>query len=244
MAETRRTHFVTRIFGLQPSRAGASDANAVVVESQHPGELKRLRPWFLIGTLAFLWFTGMFGTMAGCGTVSFLREGSIPSEPAIQEVVHANDLNRIARTAELRSVAELKSRTFPLGVGKLLLSGLLVVASAGAIAGRRGARPLLVQAIVANLLFVGLEWALLPELRAHQAQALNAASPHITGPEGETLRAQLAFMKSSPLVYLGIEIAVFVAGLAAVMSIRGRGFFEALDRAHDRARERERDADD
>ncbi len=52
--------------------------------------------------------------------------------------------------------------TFPLAVGEVILSALLVVASGLAMGGRRGSRSLALQAIAANALLVLAAFVLTP----------------------------------------------------------------------------------
>lgn len=127
--------------------------------------------------MVLTWFVGFNGLTAGCTTVRYLREASVIDVGAtVHEAPKAEDPMQAVLTvygaARLAAMSEARNVTFPIGVAHILLGGMLLVASAMAMAGRPGARSLALQAILATAVLALIEYALTQRVRAAAIEAL------------------------------------------------------------------------
>jgi hypothetical protein len=100
----------------------------------------------------------MGGVMGGCGLLQFYQE---PNTMGV-EVHKASDENlsdyfesqrRASMQASATALEQHQGRMVPLAVANVLLSALLIVACARALAGKRNAHGLALQAVAANILY-------------------------------------------------------------------------------------------
>jgi hypothetical protein len=129
--------------------------------------------------------------------------------------------------------------TFPLAVGEVLLSGLLVVASGLAMGGRRGARSLALQAILANALLAVAAFKLTPFLRAAWIDGVLKATAAVElPPQQREIYARADFWQ----FFLGmklvmIDLGTLALGALALTRSRTKIYFEAAARAAEQAEE-------
>ena len=104
------------------------------------------------------WLSGVYGVTCGCGAVVYLREGHGPDETfAVSDAQAISDKSQAVLAyrvgAEMRAVAAYSKVMLPVSVAQVLLSILLVAASAMALAGRPGSRSFAMQTLAANAAF-------------------------------------------------------------------------------------------
>ena len=116
------------------------------------------------------WCYGMNGLMTGCANVAFLREATVPDvAEALQRAQGATDpaeLVNLGRAVWLQSMHELSRVTFPVNIAQVLLSAILVFASGLAMGSRKGARALVLQALLANVVLAIVAYVLTEGVRA------------------------------------------------------------------------------
>lgn len=200
----------------------------------HETERRGLRPWFLVASLILTWLVGMQGMTAGCHWVSFLRGGSVPdTSVAVEEARNAPNETRqfqiLSDNAEAQAIAETRERAFPLAVAGILLSGLLVVGSALALAGRPGSPRLLIQALVANATLAVVGFALSSHMRSLYVSGLadSARELAFVRPETFAMRARVAVWAR----FLIFDVGAMVMAGAALFTRRSKAFYELAARA-------------
>jgi hypothetical protein len=204
--------------------------------------LKSLRPWFLVMAMIVTWLSGVYGVTAGCSTVVYLREGRVPDETFAladaQAIPEPNAAVETFRTgAEMRAIAAYGKTMLPISVAQVLLSILLVAASAMALAGRPGSRSFALQTLAANAVFAAIAYVAKTEVRAHWVTATVEAAQHIAGDPliGKT-SSSLYFVTRMRLALF--EVGVVGFAVVAMLSKRTTLFLEAVARAEEQ-RERE-----
>lgn len=201
-----------------------------------------MRPWYLVLAMAITWLVGVQGLTSGCATVAYLREGSAPDvEAALVEVRRAEEpaesLAALHEAARLKATVERSDLTFPLGAARMLLAGLLVVASGLALAGRPGGRTLALQALAAFAVFALVDYALTRPLR--EAWIGVVVQGAFALPEGMAERDLLSrgafwwWMERARLVVL--EVAGLGFAAFALTRPRTRAFFQAARAYAERA---------
>jgi hypothetical protein len=191
------------------------------------------RPWFLVAALIMTWLVGMYGMSSGCDTVAYLRAGAVPSEDSvIDQARQAGDkidaFRILATGARRQAIAEAHARALPLGIGQALLSLVLVVASALALAGRPYGQRLLTQALLANVIFAIAAYALLRDMRASYVATLTR-----TAGELDTIDPRMLALKARvwEAVIIGVrDIGTLVLAMIALRTKRARAFFDAASR--------------
>ncbi len=188
------------------------------------------------------WIIGFLGLLDSFGTVSFLRENNVPDVAAIirglaDEADPMRALGHLQQSAYLRALGESARIAFPLAVGKLILSVLLVITSAMAMRGRSGSRTLAIQAHVAHAALALATFWLLRDVRYAAIEVM--ASVHHLLPKlfasqpPQVLEAWSMFFEKSSLLWLArISVAVFgvgvlLIGALALSTKRTKAFFEA-----------------
>jgi len=197
------------------------------------------------------WLSGVYGVTAGCGNVVYLREGLVPDEThAVADAqAMAGRVDPSGRPdpsaavfayrdgAEMRSIAAYAKVMLPLSVAQVLLSILLVAASAMALAGRPGSRSFALQTLAANAAFAAIAYVAKTDMREHWVTATFNAAQQIGGDPivGKT-KSSLYWLSAMFLAFF----EVFVVGFAALalLSKRTVAFMEAVARA-EAQRERE-----
>lgn len=202
------------------------------------------------------WLIGVQGVTNGCGTVAYLREGSMPDEVAALEQAKAKvdpvqGAVEFTGAANMRAIAEARRIMMPISIGRVLLSLLLVASSAMVLAGRRGARSFALQVLAANALFAIAAYVLTMEMREGwisvavrgSGEIAEASSAATASPNGEPTAAALFLdgMRTPSFWYWAariklvlLEIGVLGLAALAVTSKRTRAFLDAVARAEER----------
>jgi hypothetical protein len=179
------------------------------------------------------WIVGVHGLHVGFAIAAHLRSGTIPDVSTV--VMHTGtilDASELGALYVLRSILENPRVTFPLAVAEVILSGLLVVASGLAMGGRRGARSLAIQAILANAAFAVVAFALTPfERTAYIEGVLRAVDQlQLPPPQREALASAQVFAWAWR-VRLVLHLGALSLGALALTRGRTKSFFEAVARA-------------
>ena len=204
--------------------------------------LKSLRPWFLVLAMVITWLAGVYGVTAGCGTVVYLREGRVPDETfAIADAQAMPDASSAVvayrEGAELRAIAAFGKVMMPISVAQVLLSILLVAASAMALAGRPGSRSFALQTLAANAIFAIVAYVVKSDLRDHWVTATVEAARQIGGDPvfGKTPASLYWLARARLLIF---EVGVVGFAVLAMLSKRTSVFLDAVAQA-EAQRERE-----
>jgi uncharacterized membrane protein (GlpM family) len=115
------------------------------------------RPVYLVVALIVGWTFGIGGVMGGCGLLRFYQE----PDTAVEVHEPANDgfdayfaqQQKAAKEASAKALNENSGRMVPLASANVLLSALLIVACARALAAKRNAHNLAIQAVAANIVY-------------------------------------------------------------------------------------------
>ncbi|MBI4704982.1 MAG: hypothetical protein HY744_28075 [Deltaproteobacteria bacterium] len=190
--------------------------------------------------MCLTWVVGVLGASSGCANVAYLAGWYRPPpetldpgaiDAASQPLVHSS---RVVEQARLRATADAHRVAFPLGIAKLLLGTLLVLASAAALAARPSARSLALQAVAASALLAALDHGLLGSVRDEVGRAVAADMvEHGFGQLPDMSREEsVAFFRgiygAAELLRLALlEIGVYGGALLALTRARTKAFFEA-----------------
>jgi hypothetical protein len=181
------------------------------------------------------WFIGVHGLSNGCSTIAYLREGNVTSiEEAQRRAADQEDpLQRVLEVqaaARLRAMADGRDRTFPLGIAKMLLGGLLVIASGMALSGRRGARNLAFQALAANFALGLIDYGMTREVRGMWIAAVvqaKATMPSLL-PEHEILMNARWLWWTERARFALVDVGILGMAALALSSHRTRAYFDAV----------------
>lgn len=201
------------------------------------------RPWYLLLAMIFSWLIGVLGLSDSFAKVLFLRENNLPDLQAIirglaDEAEPVGALWYLYDAAYMRALGEAAKMAFPLSVGKLILSVLLVITSAMAMSGRPGSRMVTIQAHLAYAAISGAAYWLLRGARYAAIDVMVGVRPLL--PElcpAEPPRAleacAMLFDKPSLLLLSRLGVAVFgigalLVGVLALTTTRTKAFFEAV----------------
>jgi hypothetical protein len=194
--------------------------------------------------MVMTWFLGVQSMSTGCTTAQQVRSGAMVDVAAATQAAEKEDPRQLIYTvheaARAKAAIEMRQVTFPLSVAKLLLAGLLVIASGLALAGRPGARSLALQALVANVVLSVVAYVLTRDMRAHWID--DVARAGATLPRVEPTEAQLLdpryiwWFERTRLVVL--DIGAMLLAAIALTSRRSASFFAAVAAAGDTSEER------
>lgn len=208
------------------------------VDSNRPPRPRSLRPWYLVATMLLTWIIGVRGFMAGCGTATYLRGGMAPDVMVVAE--QARDQGDpfqftflVLEAAQARAMSLHQDVAFPLSVGKVILGGLLVIASGLALGGRPGTRGFVLQVLLANLAFAAVEYGLTRDIRGAWidmvAQAGALLPPEV--PERESLTNPSLWWTAERVRFVLFELAILGAAALAMTRERTKLYFQAVARA-------------
>ncbi len=200
--------------------------------------------------MVLTWLAGVQGVTTGCGTVAYLRKGSMPDAAAsLEQAKSAPDpvqgVIQYAGTAHMRALAEHAKVVMPLSVAQILLSLLLVAASAMVLAGRPNSRSFALQVLLANAILAIVSYAATREVREAWIQAtVQAADELLSDGAPENPLSDLFQMHelAKPRFWYAIEqlkLAFFELGVLAIATLavaskRTRAFLDAVARAEER----------
>jgi len=188
--------------------------------------------------MVLTWFAGVRGLTTGCANAMFLREGRLPDlKAAVGAAQGGLDFAALVRAAELQAMLAHVKVTFPLAVAEAMLGGLLVIASGLAMGGRRGARGLALQAILANALLCVAAFVLTRGVRAGWIDVVmtTAASLPITSPQRAAFSNPEALWWAARLKLIIVDLGPFLLATLALTRARTRTFFDAMAHAADSA---------
>jgi hypothetical protein len=184
--------------------------------------------------MVMTWFVGVVRLSDGFNTADFLRRGTMPDSSTA--ALHAATMADVWDFAELQAQGARLAHArlvLPLSIAEVILSGLLVVASGLAMGGRRGARGLALQAILANVILVIAVFALTPMIRAAHFDGFLRALATVTPsqPEQAALgdpRVHVWFWRIKLVVF---DLGLLGLGALALTRSRTRTYFAAVARA-------------
>jgi hypothetical protein len=197
--------------------------------------VRQLRPWFLLVAMLTLWLAGVVGVTSGCGTVRYLKEGTMPDDAAALDQARSSAeptkaLQEYAVASQLRAVAVHKRVTMPLSIARVLLSMTLVAAAAMVMSGRRNALSFSLQALGVNGLFSLLSYALTTDVRAQWIGAVVEVAHVLALPpeEAQAFRDPSTWYWFTRAEVLVLQIGVLGAAAAAILSPRSRLYLAAM----------------
>lgn len=194
------------------------------------------------------WFIGVFGLSDAFAKVMFLRDNTLPDLSSIlrelaDETEPVGAVFYLFDASYMRALADVAKLAFPLFLGKLILSIVLVISSAMAMSGRPGSRSFTIQAHLAYAALAAASFWLLrgPRYVAIDAvQQINASLSTILPlvPQNAIEACRILFDK--PLLILGsrIHLAIFgvgglLVGAITLMTPKTKAFFDAVAAATD-----------
>jgi len=183
--------------------------------------------------------------------IAYLRGGSMPDEAAALQQAQAASVRdqgivassmisgELAAIYDMRAVAEHGRVMLPLSVARVLLSMLLVAASAMVLAARPGSRSFALQVIAANAAFALIAYTLTIEMREQWIAAVVRGTSELSLPdEHQMLRSPSYWLWLTRFRLVVFELGLLGLAALAMNAKRTRAFLEASARASDR-RERE-----
>lgn len=204
---------------------------------------RNLRPWYLLVTMVCSWLIGVLSLSDSFGKLMFLRDNSVPDVNALirdlaNEPEPVQALLTLLQAAHLRALSESVRIAFPLTVGKLIVSVLLVITSAMAMSGRPGSRTVTIQAHLAYAALAAATFWLLRDARYEAIDVLQNIRPTLPTlfpslpPPG--LEVCLGLFSKTWLIWSArLSLAVFgigalLVGALALTTNRTKAFFEAV----------------
>lgn len=138
------------------------------------------RPGYLVAALVLASMLGLGGLTNGCGTIQFYRQSTHPALPSDSKMdPELRAWVEFVHHARNDGLVTLTKRIVPLAVANALLSFVLIVASAAALAGRRRASALALQATLANIAYAIIDFVLERPLRAIVIDAATRVPPGV-----------------------------------------------------------------
>ncbi|MBK9261596.1 MAG: hypothetical protein IPM54_17540 [Polyangiaceae bacterium] len=213
---------------------------------------RTIRPWYLILAMVSSWLVGVRGLSDSFSTLLFLRENNLPDiQPLVRGLSESSEpleaLGYLLNAAHMRALGEAAKVAFPLTVGKLILSVLLVITSAMAMSGRPGSRMLAIQAHLAYAALASATFWLLRETRYAVVDVMGSVHhllPKLLASEPpQTVQLMSAMLSKSAMLWLSrVSFALFgvgalVLGALALMTTRTKAFFDAVAAATEDAEE-------
>jgi hypothetical protein len=198
---------------------------------------ERKRPFYVVLALLAALILGTTGAKSGWTTVMLYREPIDPSTAGRDITDEADRAAVIARfEAYLRVLDGARSRGWPIGVGFLVLGTSVLAAAVRTLGGSRGARPILLQLLLAQAgLGAASYWLLgdVAEAELRWGEALQAAEVHENFPQqqheyaDEVLRIDGKLLRVRPRVELGLGTLCSALIILALTRRRARDFFDA-----------------
>jgi len=186
--------------------------------------------------MALTWFAGVHGLTTGCANAVYLRDGALPDVTSAAQNARGGwdlvDLVALLRAVELQAMRLDARVTFPLAVAEALLACLLIVASGLAMTGRRGARSLALQAILANALLAGVAYAATRGVRAAWIEALmrTAATLPLGAPQRDAFGNASFFWWAARIKLVIFDLGALTLGALALTRARTKTYFDAMAR--------------
>ena len=175
-------------------------------DSQPPMPSRPQRPLYLLVALFAAWALGLGGIMVGCVTISVCRDpGAILSEATRMETDGA--LEGFVEALDLR-----RGSMIPLAAANTVLSSLLVVACSRALASKRNARSLALQAVIANIMYAIVGYFVSAPVReAYVASTVAMSVPGQSQPVDTTQLAATIDWNIRLMAAIRVAVLCFVA---------------------------------
>jgi hypothetical protein len=143
----------------------------------------------------------------------------------------------VIQAARIKAMAEVQDVTFPLNAAKLLLSGLLIVASGLAMAGRPGTRPLALQVVLANAALAIVDYALTRTVRSAWIDAAARAGAMLPQalPQRDMMMDHATWWWLERIRFVFFELGAFVLAALSLRSRRTKAYFDAVAEAAESA---------
>jgi hypothetical protein len=192
------------------------------------------RPWYLVVALGICMFFGAGGWISGCQTIAEYREPGGAVERQVEMLPTTED-REAARASYERYTAVLeaaKKRQFPIGIAEFLLGAAILALTIRAIAGRNGARTLLVQIMAAQAALVLVGYFLTGDVRNAWLSHYGFTG-HLMSPPDSIERALWhpgmieAFAGATWSAWIGVRSLLSVIAVVALTRQRTLDFFEA-----------------
>jgi hypothetical protein len=170
-----------------------------------------------VAALVAAWILGVGGVTNGCGMLQFYRQSTHPAVPAdarMSPELRAK-LDAVQK-ARVEALGAHSGRMVPLAAADVLLSSLLIVACARALAARPGAHALALQALGANAAFAVVDFVLSRPVRWLVIDAAMRPTPGAGSADLPPTSLGWWFYR----VVLAVQLVVF--GLAAFALTRPR----------------------
>lgn len=190
------------------------------------------RPPYLVVALIVGWIFGIGGVMGGCELLRFYQE---PDTSVEVHKASDDDLGgyfaeqaRASKEASAKALEQHHGRMVPLAVANVLLSALLILACARALAGKRNAHSLALQAVAANIVYAIVDYFLSAPVR--EAILTATASRPFPGDAQQLDPAQFSAAVAWSVRLLSAG-QVLILGLVAYALTRPRviAFFRPID---------------
>jgi hypothetical protein len=219
------------------SSAPPPPSNGQGISPPPRARLQRKRPWYLVVALFGAWVFGAAGMVEGCAQLSYYR-----GERAIDAARSGEGIPNEAERAKVIALFEAyyatldaaRPRVLPLEIAALLLGVALSVLAAGAVTGRRGSRSALLQLTVVQAGLAILSYALTPDVRRAQMDALQRqqlATRYDAEAGSGTIEAEVTLTRpiwqNAPTVGLSLHTFASVLIVLALTRKRAREWLEA-----------------
>jgi hypothetical protein len=193
------------------------------------------RPWYLVVALAITMFFGAAGWISGCNTIAEYRDPNDAFEHQVEALQTSQDRDtaRAAHERYLTALDGAKKRQFPVGVAEFLLGAAMLALTIRAIAGRPGARALLVQLTAGQATLVLVAYFLTSDARAAWLTQYGITG-HLLVPPDPIERALWhpgmieALAGAVWSAWIGVRSLLSVIAVVALTRQRTRDFFEAV----------------
>jgi hypothetical protein len=193
----------------------------------------RKRPWYLLVALLGAWLFGAAGMASGWDRIEFYRMSKI-DPTAISEI--ADDATRAnVLAAHDHYVAAMdagRAHIFPLGVASFVLGIAMWIVAGSAMTGRRGARTILIQVLLAQAVLLGVDFFVTRDVRAREMELalVFANARQVTADKEQLAQAEkitAAIMRIAPPFVLAGQVLARGLIIIALTRPRSREFFEA-----------------
>lgn len=190
------------------------------------------RPPYLVVALIVGWILGIGGVMGGCELLRFYQEPDTTVEvhkaPDDELGNYFAEQRRASKEASAKALEQYHDRMVPLAVANVLLSALLILACARALAAKKNAHSLALQAVAANILYAVADYFLSAPVR----EAIIAATASRPFP-GDTQQLDPAQFSAAVAWSVRLMSAgqILTLGLVAFALTRPRviAFFRPID---------------
>jgi hypothetical protein len=206
---------------------------------------ERKRPLYVVLALLAALVLGTTGASSAWTLIVRYREGLGPAEAGQFVSDEADRAAVVARSdAYLRVLDAARPRGWPIAVAMLILGTGVLVTSVRTLGGRPGARPVLLQLVVAQAALGALSYWLLADVGEAELRwdaAVHAADVHERLPEQqqheyaeEVVRLGVKLIRLRPRVELTLGTITSLFVVLALTRRRAREFFDASSEAFGR----------